>query len=65
MNQLQVFQRHCTDRGISCPETRDLKQKSVFLSHTAIPPFVQWARRTQEQEEPDTDDRRVQMGEEN
>lgn len=43
---------------------RGTQQQSVIPSHTANPPVVQRAPRTQEQE-PDTDDWRVRMSEEN
>lgn len=44
---------------------RGAEQQSVTPSHAAIPPVVQRAPRTQEKEEPDTDDWRVQMSKEN
>ena len=44
---------------------RGTQQQSAIPSHAAIPPVVQRAPRPQEQEEPDTDDWRVRMSEEN
>ncbi len=44
---------------------RGAQQQSAIPSHGAIPPVVQRAPRTQEQEEPGIDDWRVQMSEEN
>lgn len=44
---------------------RETQQQSVVPSHAAIPPVVQQVPRTQGQEEPDTDDWRVRMSEEN
>jgi RNA polymerase II-associated protein 1 len=44
---------------------RGTQQQSIIPSHVAISPVVQRAPRTQGQEEPDTDDWRVQMSEEN
>jgi RNA polymerase II-associated protein 1 len=44
---------------------RGTQQQSVIPSHAAIPPVVQRVPRTQEEEEPDTDDWRVRMSEEN
>jgi RNA polymerase II-associated protein 1 len=46
-------------------QKRGTQQQSVIPSHTAIPPVVQRAPRTQVQEEHDTDNWRVQMSEEN
>ena len=44
---------------------RGTQQQSVIPLQAAIPPVVQRAPRTQEQEEPDTDDWRLRMSEEN
>ena len=44
---------------------RGTQQQSVIPSHAAVPPVVQRAPRTQEQEELDADDWRLQMSEEN
>lgn len=46
-------------------QKRGTQRQSVIPTHAAIPPVVQQAPRMQEQEEPDTDDWRVQMVEEN
>ena len=44
---------------------RGTQQQSVIPSDAAVPPVVQRAPRTQGQEEPDADDWRLQMSEEN
>ena len=44
---------------------RETQQQSIIPSHAATPPVIQLAPRTQEQGEPDTEDWRVQMSEEN